>query len=178
MGALKDNSKILDIGCGPAKEEKAWGIDIFPYPGVDQVQNLNDEKWKLDDNQFETVYANSVIEHVDSIPAFMNEIHRVSQHGAMIHILTPHFSSIDSYTDPTHKWHLASEWHRIVTHSYLESQMETFAHVKTEITFGKSILNLLTRLIIKIRGVQWWEKKLSFILRARNIRTTLKVIKE
>ena len=88
-----------------------------------------------------------------------------------------HFSSIDSYSDPTHRWHLSSEWHSIMTDSYLQAQVSRFSHLKTKISFGKSALAFIPRFIIKLKGINWWEKKLAFVLRARNIETTLKVEK-
>jgi hypothetical protein len=36
----------------------------------------------------------------------------------------------------------------------------------------------LPKSIIKLKGINWWEKKLAFVLRARNIEITLKVEKD
>ncbi len=171
-------STVLDIGCGPSKVENAWGIDIFQYPEVNQILDLNETPWDLPSNHFKTIYAHHVIEHVSSIPDFMNEVHRISKHGATLHVITPHFSSVDSYSDPTHKWHLSSAWHIIMTDSYLQAQVPKFSHVQTKISFGKSVFALFTQIIIKLKGVGWWEKKLAFVLRARNIETEIKVEKQ
>jgi len=35
----------------------------------------------------------------------MNEIHRICQGGAVVRITTPHFSSANSFTDPTHRYY-------------------------------------------------------------------------
>ena len=169
---------ILDIGCGPSKVENSWGVDIFQYPEVDQLLDLNSVPWDLPADHFETIFANHVIEHVESIPEFMNEVHRIAKNGATIHVATPHFSSIDSYSDPTHRWHLSSDWHSIMTNSYLQAQVSRFTHIQTKISFGKSALAFLPKSIIKLKGINWWEKKLAFVLRARNIETTLKVEKD
>ena len=109
------DKKILDIGCGPSKVENSWGIDIFQYPEVDQILDLNNVPWDLPADHFEIIYAQHVIEHVASIPEFMNEVHRIAKDGATVHAVTPHFSSIDSYSDPTHRWHLSSEWYTTMT---------------------------------------------------------------
>ena len=53
---------------------------------------------------------NHVIEHVASIQEFIDQVDRISKKGATVHAATPHFSSIDSYSDPTHRLHLSSEW--------------------------------------------------------------------
>ena len=166
------DKKILDIGCGPSKVENSWGIDIFQYPEVDQILDLNNVPWDLPADHFEIIYAQHIIEHVASIPEFMNEVYRIAKDGATVHVVTPHFSSIDSYSDPTHRWHLSSEWYPI-----LQAQVSRFTHLKTKISFGKSALAFIPRFIIKLKGINWWEKKLAFVLRARNIETTLKVEK-
>jgi len=66
------DKKILDIGCGPYKVENSWGIDIFQYPEVDQILDLNNVPWNFPADHFETIYALHVIENVASIPEFMN----------------------------------------------------------------------------------------------------------
>ena len=172
------DNKILDIGCGPSKVKNSWGVDIFLYPEVDQILDLNNLPWDLPADHFETIYANHVIEHVASIPEFMNEVHRIAKKGATVHVATPHFSSIDSYSDPTHRWHLSSEWHAIMTDSYLQAQVLPFTHLKTKISFGKSVFSFIPRIIIKLKGINGWGKKRAFVLRARNIETTLKVEKK
>ena len=64
-----------------------------------------------------------------------------------------------------------------MTDSYLQAQVLRFSHVKTKISFGKSALSVVPKFIIKLKGINWWEKKLAFVLRARNIETTLKIEK-
>ena len=48
-----------------------------------------------------------MIEHCADLVATMNEIHRIAANGAVLHITTPHFSSANSFIDPTHKHHLS-----------------------------------------------------------------------
>ena len=172
-----NDKSVLDVGCGSAKQPGSWGIDHYPYPGVDQVLDINQTPWDLPADHFDTFYMRHIIEHVASIPNLMNEVHRVAKDGAVVHVVTPHFSSVDSYTDPTHIWHLASGWHTILTDSYLQTQVARFSHVGTHITLGGSMFRFITRGAMNIMGLHWWEKKLAFVLRGRNIETTLRVIK-
>lgn len=168
----------IDLGCGSKKMTDTWGVDHFAFPGVDQIVDLDSPPWPLPVDHFKKVFAFHIIEHVISIPEFMREIHRISCNGAMVVLVTPHFSSVNSYKDPTHRWHLASDWHSVFTESYLRSQIPLFQHVKTEISFGGNVFNTVPKAIIKLGGIKSWEKKLSFILNARNISTTLRVVKE
>ncbi len=174
----QETRKILDLGCGPSKVPGAWGVDLHQYAEVDQVLDMNDLPWDLPSNRFKTIYAHHVIEHVSSVIDFMNEIHRVAKPNTEVHIVTPHFSSIDSYKDPTHLRHIASGWYTIFTESYLQEQIPQFALVSSEVTFGASMLSMIPQLLIRLKSVEWWEKKLAFVFRARNVKTILRVVKE
>jgi hypothetical protein len=48
-----------------------------------------------------------VIEHLENIPRVMEEFHRILEAEGLLRIATPHFSSSNSFVDPTHKWHLS-----------------------------------------------------------------------
>lgn len=99
--------KILDVGCGRAKETGAVGIDIVPHLRVDIVCDLNKYPWPLKDNTFDVVLCKDVIEHVDNVVKTMEEIHRVGKPYAKVIIDTPHFANPNSFKDPTHKWHFS-----------------------------------------------------------------------
>ena len=68
--------------------------------------------WDFPADHFETIFALDVIENVASIPAIHEcEVHRIEKDGSTVHEVTPHISYIDAYSDPTHRWHLSSEWY-------------------------------------------------------------------
>jgi hypothetical protein len=172
-------SKKIDLGCGPKKKQGTLGVDHFPYPGVDLVFDLNRVPWPLNDNLFETVFASHVIEHINFIPQFMREIHRISKHQADIHIVTPHFSSLDSWKDPTHRWHLSMEWYAVFCNpdKYLSDQMPEFKIISSDVNFSSSLRNIYPKLISRLCGLKTWEKHYSFRYPAKNIHTTLRVVK-
>ncbi len=170
-------SDIIDLGCGPNKVPGAYGVDHHPYPGVDQVFNLDEFPWPLPAT-YGHIYARHVIEHVTYIPRFMNEVHRIGCSGAIVEIVTPHFSSINSWEDPTHRWHLSSGWYKPFTERYLSEQVAAFEHVHTEIEFSSSWRSKIGRLLVSLKGVAWWEKHYAFIYRATNIKTRLRIIKK
>ncbi len=169
--------KSIDLGCGPNKLSNCYGVDKHPYDGVDQVFDLDQSPWPLENNHYERIYARHVIEHVADIPAFLGEIHRIAAPGATIEFVTPHFSSIHSWQDPTHRWHLASGWHKTFTEDYMASQVERFNHISTNINFSSSLRSRVGRMITKIAGLDYWEKHYAFIFRARNITTVLEAVK-
>lgn len=172
--------RILDIGCGPNKMPQAYGVDHYGYQGVDQVFDLDSTSWPLQSDSFDVIYARHVIEHIADIPRFMNEIHRVARDGAIVEIVTPHFTFIDSWKDPTHRWHLSCKWYECFTqpNSYLHYQVAPYRHESTELGFPHGLRGLIPRLMIKLRGRDRWEKRYAFIFRAKNITTRLRVTKE
>ncbi len=169
---------MLDIGCGANKREGALGVDIHPYPGVDLVTDLNRTPWPLENDHFDRIICSHFIEHVAEPVVFFRELHRIAKSGALVHITTPHFSSIDSWSDPTHRWHLATIWYKeFLPGAYLAEQTGAFDLVSCSITFGKSLRSLIPRVIIKLLGRSTWEKNLAFVYPARNIETVLRVLK-
>ena len=87
------------------------------------------------------------------------KVHRIAKVGATVHVVTQHFSYIDSYTDPTHRWHLSSEWYTTMTDYYLQVQVSRVTHLKAKISFGKSALSFIPQIIIKLKGINWWKNR-------------------
>lgn len=169
--------EILDVGCGAAKTPGALGMDLLPLPGVDIVHDLNRFPWPLEDNRFDGVVCSHVLEHLADLVSAMNEIHRVSKNGAQVTIVTPHFSSLNSWEDPTHTRHFArrsfSFFDSQSAHHYTSRRLRTLA---VELTFGGGLWDLLGR----VQYALWpnlWEKHFAFIWRARNLKVVLEVVK-
>jgi len=172
-------SDAVDLGCGPNKVCNTFGVDCYPYEGVDKVFDLDEKSWPLETDSFNQIYVRHVIEHVSDIKNFMNEIHRIGKDGAIVEIITPHFSSIHSWQDPTHRWHLASKWYKPFTEQYLAEQVSSFKHISTDVLFSKgSLRTIIPKLMIKLFGISSWEKHYSFIFRAKNIKTILMISKK
>jgi SAM-dependent methyltransferase len=96
--------KILDIGCGNAKLKGAVGLDSRNLPGVDVVSDLN-QRLPFDNDSFDVVYANQVLEHVQELIGLLHEIHRVLRPGGFLVAHTPYFRSSWAHIDPTHVRH-------------------------------------------------------------------------
>lgn len=71
------------------------------------VHDLDQIPWPFKDNCFAEVDAYDVVEHCANVVATMQEIHRVCRDGAIVRITTPHFSSANSFIDPTHRQHFS-----------------------------------------------------------------------
>src|SRR3989338_8777134 len=95
--------KTLHLGCGMFKIPGSIGIDINKNSHADIIHDLNKFPYPLKANTFEEIIAENILEHLDDIPKVMEEIYRIAKNHATFIITTSHFSSVDSFTDPTHK---------------------------------------------------------------------------
>jgi SAM-dependent methyltransferase len=110
--------RILDVGCGRDKYPGAIGIDINPATAADVLCDLDLSRLPFADDSFDEVRAVHVVEHVDDMMAVMEELHRVTRAGGRIFVVTPHYSDVASWTDPTHKRHCRP------SHSVIFGRME------------------------------------------------------
>ena len=94
--------KILDIGCGRSKFPGAIGVDVNPQIEADVIHDLNIFPYPFEDNGFDEVYCDSILEHLDDIFKVMEEIHRITVDRGTVRIKVPHYTSFDAHTDPTH----------------------------------------------------------------------------
>jgi len=104
------NAKFLDLGCDDGKlsnilgrkigTENISGVEIVESRIEQAVKNglevynfdLN-KKFHLEDNSFDVVHANQVIEHLYDSDNFLSEIHRVLRPGGYAIISTENASS-------------------------------------------------------------------------------------
>jgi hypothetical protein len=172
---------ILDVGCGTHKVEAgAIGIDVHPRSAADVIWDLDKFPWPLDSDAFERVHMSHIIEHVRDVTHTMSEIHRVARDGADVFIVTPHFSSHNSYTDPTHVRHLAARSFRYFTgddFATFGGSNVRFEIVELELTFGKNfVLDGVGRCLAG-RNLEWYERHAAWIFPAQDIRCHLRVRK-
>ena len=178
---------VLDIGCGRNKRAGAIGIDRVALPGVDLVHDLNCFPYPFEDNRFDEVWAVHVIEHMDSILAVMEEIHRICRPGARVTVITPHHSDSVSWQDPTHKWHLNCysfnyfdpDYH---TNHYTNARFRILSRELEIASIWKTIgLQALINLDNRRPGFRFvrklWEQHLCFLLRGKQMTFVLQVIK-
>jgi len=99
---------ILSIGCGkrPA-EQNVVRLDKSPEVAPDVVWDLDEYPYPFENSSFSDVECLDVIEHLADIPRTMEELHRILKPSGLLKITTPHFSCVNSYADPTHRWHLS-----------------------------------------------------------------------
>ena len=93
----------LDLACGQNKQKGFKGVDIAAGPGVDFVWDLEQYPWTpFKDDSCEEIYMSHYLEHVKDFMKFMDEVWRICQNGAIVKILSPYYTSIRAWQDPTH----------------------------------------------------------------------------
>lgn len=92
-----------DLGCGNNKREGFTGIDIVKTDATDIIFDLFKPKWTFaEDNSVDELHCSHFIEHVPNMMAFMNECHRILKPGCTLTVISPYYSSVRCWQDPTH----------------------------------------------------------------------------
>lgn len=172
----------LDVGCGNDKIPGAIGIDLVAGPQVDIVHDLDRMPWPIQTSAFDVIRLWSVIEHLRDLVAVMEEVHRVARPDAIVLIGTPHFSSANAYTDPTHVHFLSG---RFLDYFVQDTEMSghygfyskaRFNLLERRVTLSPFWARLrITRVINRMLPV--YETYLCGIIRGADVQLKLSVIK-
>lgn len=167
---------VLDVGCGRRKFRGATGLDERGNSMADINHDLNVFPYPLPDDSYDIVLCRHVLEHLDNIPAALEEFHRVARPGGMVIIEVPHFTHPEAYKHWQHK------------HFFTSGSLDYFGpgnpHYKTSLRMvGKRIYihDLvraigLERLLNRFSG--FYERHLAFILQASCILYIMQADKE
>jgi len=163
----------LNIGSG-AKPRAGWiNVDKYPSGDEDLVGDIC-EGLDLPAGCAREILLDNVIEHLDSIPDAMAELHRLLAPGGKLEILTPHYSSAASWRDPTHVSHLGyfSLDYFCSGHRANYTGDFRFEIVEKQLAFGGNLLGLIGRGLFALSPDKW-EKRWSFMFRASTLRVVL-----
>jgi len=95
--------KILDLGCGKKKRPGAIGVDYSVRHNADVIHDLNSFPYPFEENEFDEIYMDNVLEHLDDPLRVMEEVHRICKPSGLVKIIVPYFRSVWAFIDPTHK---------------------------------------------------------------------------
>lgn len=98
---LSSKMRIIELGCGRNKIPGAFGVDHQEYEGVDKVVDLN-KNLPFEDESFDIVYSNQVLEHISNLIGLIEESHRILSRGGIFVAHVPYFRSSWASVDPTH----------------------------------------------------------------------------
>lgn len=96
-------SRILELGCGFSKAPGAYGVDILRGSQADLIHDLNVFPYPLQDSSWDRIICHDVLEHVENFVRTMEEIWRIATPDATVEVHAPFMSSINYFSDPTHR---------------------------------------------------------------------------
>lgn len=96
----------LNMGCGFKKLLDHWNVDIESKCNPDQVLDFEQTPWPYEDNFFDRINADNILEHLGQDPRvftkIIKEMYRVSKDGAEWFVNVPHHRCDLYWDDYTH----------------------------------------------------------------------------
>ena len=135
---------ILDLGCGRKKRQGAIGVDFNATLGIDVVHNLNQFPYPFDDHQFDEIYLDNTLEHLDNVIKVMEEVYRICKPGGLVKVIVPYFRSHWACIDPTHTHYFTLNSFGYFDPSHQFCQRYAYTHARFTVTrtvFNESLPN-------------------------------------
>jgi len=80
--------EILDLGCGKRKLKGAFGVDYFPFEGVDLKYDLEKALPKEHYQKYDLVYSNCIIEHLGNPLLFLENCKKYAKPEGIVQVIT------------------------------------------------------------------------------------------
>lgn len=150
----------LNLGCGFKKLNDHWNIDVESKCNPDQVVDLEVFPWPYEDNFFERITADNILEHLGQDPKVftkvIKEMYRVSQDGAEWYVRYPHHRCDLFFDDYTHVRPLTEKTFRMFDQQY---NRESIERRLSDSTFGLYHDVDIEAIDIKYNMVNYWIEK-------------------
>lgn len=173
--AEKNGLAAVDVGCGRRRFLGAAGLDFRTNSLADVHHDLNTYPYPLEDNRYDIVLCRHVLEHLDDVPAAMEEFYRVARPGGHVIVEVPHFTHPEAYRHWQHK------------HFFTLGSLDYFApgnpHYKTALTMVNK--HVYIHDMVRAAGLEWlmnrfghfYERHMAFIMQASCILYIMKAVK-
>ena len=141
----------------------------FPYP--------------FPDSQFDEIYVDNVLEHLEDVIRVLEELHRIGKPRALVKVIVPYFRSRYASIDPTHRhfFTVDSLSYFDPDHPFCQQYSYSLARFKVEKkVFNESIKNgFISRGIVYLANLRpgAYERLLSHLYPLDDLTFYLKVIK-
>lgn len=145
--------KVLNFGCGKSvyKSENVVNLDVVAHEGVNVV--VSDNKLPFENDTFDFIIANHVMEHVPNWFESFKEMARILKPGGTIEIWIPPVSSDSAFTYRDHI-------NRIGIHSFAGTKTMWRSGHNLSSEHEKATLGDVARLEVinvgKRPAVKWW----------------------
>jgi SAM-dependent methyltransferase len=170
-----DQPKLLVLGPGTkdyskyTKEYEVTRLDMNPRVNPDVIHDLNIRPWPFEDDTFDLVIMEHLLEHLDDVVGSMEELHRITKKGGQITIVVPYFRSKWAFIDPTHRHYFTADTLNYFVKAHRLNELYPFTDVKFTVSnmrFNYLIdQTLFQKLLIPFaeRYTKFYENKLSTI---------------
>ena len=153
--------KILDIGCGYSADEHANTIcDVQDLSNFYKDRNfikLDSNKLPFKDKEFNFVIASHVMEHVEDIETFINELERVSNKG-YIELPTKLEDNLVFENKHDHIWHM--DFDDVNLKLFITKKIQVLDPIFTVSTIQKMRKHFRNSFVMEL----YWEDKIDFEL--------------
>ena len=153
------NWKILDIGCGYTAHESATVIcdiqDLSSYYKNKNFVKLENNKLPFKDKEFDFVIASHVLEHVNDVNTFIEELERVSSKG-YIELPTILEDNLVFENKKEHLWH--TEFDDIRKEIIISKKVQYLEPILTVSSSKKFSKIFRQSLVLEL----YWEDKIDF----------------
>lgn len=95
-------NKKLNLGSGELKKEGFINVDRSSLVAPDVVHDLNILPYPFNNDEFDLIEADHVLEHLDNVFFVMAELHRILKLGGELKIKVPHFSRGFTHAEHSH----------------------------------------------------------------------------
>lgn len=174
----------LDLGCGTIRREGVIRVDRNPRVDPDVCHDLNVLPYPFSDNEMDEIFCYDVLEHVEDVPAIIEELHRILKDGGLLHITGPFPSGSDLVTDPTHRRAFTSRsFDYFIEGSDLFDRYRysdaSFELIRCEYLFAQINQGFLYKRIKRFieRRKAWFERRFMYIVQVEGIRFELRAMK-
>ena len=164
---LKKNTnwKILDIGCGYNAHNYASTIcdvqDLSLFYKDRKFIRLNEKTLPFKDKEFDFVVASHVLEHVEDVNFFINELQRISSRG-YIELPTILEDNLVFENKKDHLWHM--EFDDVKNELQISKKIQYLEPVITVSTIKKFSKYFRQSLILEL----YWENSIEYIMIVKN----------
>ena len=164
--------KVLDIGCGYGASKYATTIcdilDLSDHYKDKTFIKINEKKLPFKDKEFDFIIASHVVEHVEDISYFLNELARVGKKG-YIEVPTKLEDNLVFENKKAHIWHLIFD--DVYNKLNISKKIQYIEPVLTVSTIKKFNDYFRESLVIEL----YWEESIEFNIVENNPKVSEKI---
>ena len=171
---MKKNKLV--IGSAGKSEPDAITLDLDPKHKPDVVHDLQVAPFPFENDQFDSIVAHHVLEHLDDISTTMQELYRICKPSGTIHIEVPHHTSWCANI-PFHKLRFNYFSFDVYTNKVMWKTDLEFKLIRQELTFHRAHRRFFLHKLFN-RFPMAYERFWTYIFPAENFKIWLQPIKK